>query len=115
MLFLNWANLVCQCVYRSKLFKRTLSTSLPRWTSSSKRRSQLSVPEQLELRIMLSAAGPKISSVTPVQMLNGVFDHIVVDFDTAIDSTTFTLEDVSVIGPVGSGSATLTDIIQLDE
>jgi hypothetical protein len=58
--------------------------------------------EQLEPRLLLDAAGPRILSYTPHEVRNDVFDHIELTFDQAIDPATFTLDDVSIDGPSGA-------------
>jgi YD repeat-containing protein len=57
--------------------------------------------ERLEDRTLLATSGPRINSVTPTQIQNAVFDHIDVTFNEAIDSTTFTTQDVTITGPSG--------------
>lgn len=68
----------------------------------------------VESRILLNAAGPAVTSVTPTDVRNATFDHIDVNFDTAIDPTTFMTTDVSITAPAGSSPVNLTGVSQVD-
>jgi len=68
--------------------------------------------EFLEPRTLLSQ-GPRITAITPTEVINATFDHVDVTWNEPIDSTTFTTGDVSVSGP--PGAVTVTGITKLDE
>ena len=69
--------------------------------------------ERLEPRTLL-ASGPRITAITPTEVINATFDHVDVTFNEAIDPTTFTTDDVSLTGPPDVGAVTVTGVTQLD-
>src|SRR5580765_3036802 len=60
------------------------------------------VIELLEDRTLLDSAGPRVLSLTPLEMRNAVFDHVDVRFNEAIDANTFTDADIAIVGPNGA-------------
>jgi RHS repeat-associated protein len=72
-----------------------------------------SVLESLELRTLLSG-GPRITAITPSEVINATFDHVDVTFNETIDPTTFSAADASLTGPPGSGSISIDDVTELD-
>ena len=69
--------------------------------------------ERLETRRLL-ASGPRITAITPTELINATFDHVDVAFNEAIDPTTFTTVDVSLSGPPDVGAVNVTGVTQLD-
>src|SRR3954451_13261859 len=81
------------------------STSLRRKRSRSQSRNTRRTSWALQLEPLedrtLLASGARITAITPTQVQNAVFDHIDVTFNTAINPTTFTTQDVVISGPSG--------------
>ena len=63
--------------------------------------------ESLEPRTLLST-GPRITAITPTEVINATFDHIDVTFNESIDPTTFTTGDVTMTGPADRGRSRST-------
>src|SRR5271157_606014 len=70
------------------------------------------VLEALEPRTLLT--GPRITAITPTQVINGTFDHVDLTFDTPIDSTTFTTDDATLTGPPGVGTVPINSVVEQD-
>jgi hypothetical protein len=68
--------------------------------------------ESLETRTLLSS-GPLITKITPTEVETPTFDHVDLTFNEAIDPTSFTTADVSLAGPPGAGSPTVTGVTEL--
>ena len=58
--------------------------------------------EALEPPYAAELGGPRVIALTPTEVRNSAFDHVNVTFDGPIDGTTFTTQDVSMIGPAGT-------------
>ncbi len=54
-----------------------------------------------EVTIVLNAASPEIVSHTPQGPVHYVFDHLDVTFSEAVNSSSFTTDDVVLVGPLG--------------
>jgi hypothetical protein len=52
------------------------------------------------------AAGPRVIGLTPTEVRNATFDHVDVQFDRAMDPSTFTTDDVSITGAAGAVTPT---------
>jgi len=70
------------------------------------------VLEALEPRTLLT--GPRITAITPTQVINGTFNHVDLTFDTPIDPTTFTTDDASLTGPPGVGTVPINNVVEQD-
>jgi RHS repeat-associated protein len=66
----------------------------------------------LEPRTLL-ASGPRITAISPTELINATFDHVAVTWNEPIDQTTFTTDDVSLSGP--AGSVTISGVTKLDD
>ena len=89
----------------------------PRLASSARRQSMKMnrirpIVEFLEQRTLLSQ-GPRITAITPTEVINATFDHVDVAWNEPINPTTFTTDDVSVSGP--PGAVNVTGITKLDD
>ena len=72
-----------------------------------------SVIEALKPRTLLSG-GPRITAITPTEVINATFDHVDVTWNEAIDPTTFTNGDVTLTGPSGVGTIAVNDVVEQD-
>jgi len=68
--------------------------------------------EALEPRTLLT--GPRITAITPTQVINGTFDHVDLTFSAPIDPTTFKTDDATVTGPPGVGSVPINNLVEQD-
>jgi len=70
--------------------------------------------EPLEDRTLLDTAGPRVVSLTPLELRNAVFDHLDMRFNEAINSVTFSPDDVVISGPSGTIAANQVSVVAPD-
>ncbi len=81
----------------------------------SPRRRQLfplTFVESLETRTLLSS-GLMITAITPTEVENATFDHVDLTFNEAIAPSSFTTDDVTLVGPPGTSAITATGVTEL--